>query len=108
MDRDSCRTGAKVSLDYPKHLSSQILQRATVLNHLMGRKVKEYNLIYRASESKFEISKFYSQIANHFHSRDGSHYTLILVKTQHGKVIGGATKLKWEPPHDASEDDGSE
>lgn len=46
-------------------------------------------LLYRASEDKFSIEKFYEKCSNIPH-------TLILIKTDFDKIIGGYTPLIWK------------
>ena len=64
------RRGSKLDLDYPKHINSKAMQNATVMNHLVGKKVKEYKLIYRGSENGFKIEDFYRKMANTYYNRD--------------------------------------
>lgn len=45
----------KSDLSYPKSINSRIVPNATALNHFIMHKVKEYKLIYRASENSYSI-----------------------------------------------------
>lgn len=51
--------------------------------------MKGMKLLYRASENKFSMEKFYEKCSNIPH-------TLILVKTEFNKIIGGYTPLIWK------------
>jgi hypothetical protein len=51
-----------VDLSYPKTINSKIVQDATCLNKIIGKKIKKYHLAYRGSESSFNISEFYRKI----------------------------------------------
>ncbi len=94
----------KVDLSYPKLINSKIVQDATCLNKILGKKIKKYHLAYRGSESSFNIAEFYRKI-NVIQDKILSYFTksniksqivsVILIKTQFGKVIGGLTHLKW-------------
>lgn len=46
-------------------------------------------LLYRASENKFSMEKFYEKCSN-------IHNTLIVMKTEFDKIIGGYTPLTWK------------
>ena len=90
------KKGLIVDLDYPKHINSKSIQNATVLNHLLGRKVKQYKLIYRGSENSFLVEDFYRKMANNYYNRNNEEITtMILVKTKYGRVLGGCTRLRW-------------
>ena len=54
----------KINLDYPKSISSKIIDNCSLVNHFIGRKVKSYELDYRASENNFEVTKFYEKLRN--------------------------------------------
>jgi hypothetical protein len=54
----------KINLDYPKSISSKILDNCSLINHFIGRKVKSYQLDYRASENNFEVTKFFEKLHN--------------------------------------------
>jgi hypothetical protein len=52
----------KTDLSFPKSINSKIISEATALNRLLGRKVKKYQLAYRATENGFSISEFYRKM----------------------------------------------
>ena len=54
----------KINLDYPKSISSKIIDNCSLVNRFIGRKVKSYELDYRASENNFEVTKFYEKLRN--------------------------------------------
>lgn len=98
----------KQDLTYPKHINSKILSSASILNHFLQAKIKQYRLIYRASENGFQIGEFYGKIQRHSFEGErergkgqghgeGS-MTLLLARTEFGRVIGGFTRLKWTRP----------
>ena len=67
-----------------------------MINHLLGRKVKQYKLIYRGSENGFSVEDFYRKMGNVYYNRNHEEITtMVLVKTKYGKVLGGCTKIKW-------------
>ena len=43
----------KINLDYPKYISSKIIDNCSLINHFIGKKVKNYELDFRASEHNF-------------------------------------------------------
>jgi hypothetical protein len=95
----------KTDLTYPKAINSNILRDATVLNRFLFVKIKKYHLVYRGSTNNFSISEFYRKVqlcqkhltekANLKDEKPPQYLSLILVKTEYGKVIGGYTSLKW-------------
>ena len=52
----------KLELTYPKTINSRIVGEATALNKILNRRVKKYQLVYRASENAFSIPQFYSSM----------------------------------------------
>lgn len=92
----------KTDLSYPKFIDSKILGEATQLNHILGRKVKKYHLCYRASENAFCIEEFYRKwkvISEQMAAKTGRPLmSIIIVRTEFGKTLGGFTSLKWLPP----------
>ena len=53
------------------------------------RKIKGFKLLYRASQNEFSVAKFYNKCSN-------IPNTLILIKTEFNKIIGGFTPLCWK------------
>ena len=53
------------------------------------RNVKKANLLYRASENNFSIGEFHRKC-------DGEADTLVLVRTEFNKTIGGYTPIPWK------------
>jgi hypothetical protein len=49
-------------------------------------------LLYRASDNYFSVRKFHEKC-------NGVSNTILFVKTEFGKKIGGYTPLKWESPN---------
>ena len=49
----------------------------------------EMKLVYRASENEFNLSKFHKIC-------DDMENTFTVIKTEHSKLIGGFTPLKWK------------
>jgi hypothetical protein len=92
----------KTDLSYPKFIDSNILSDASQLNHILGRKVKKYHLCYRASENAFSIEEFYRKwrvITEQLMSKTGKSFiSIVIVRTEFGKTLGGFTSLKWLPP----------
>lgn len=92
----------KTDLTYPKFIDSNILSDATQLNHILGRKVKKYHLCYRASENAFNIEAFYRKwkiITEQLVSKTGKTFiSIIIIRTEFGKTLGGFTSLKWFAP----------
>ena len=75
------------------------------MNRLIGKKVKKYHLAYRASESSFNIGEFYRKhnliydsLKANMAKNDQKQelLSLIIAKTEFGKIIGGITALKWD------------
>lgn len=82
------------------------MTEATSINKLITKKIHKYHLVYRASECQFAINDFYKKIAviqrqlkeNHLrHKQTYNMASLILLKTEYGKVLGGYTPIEWEP-----------
>ena len=48
----------------------------------------EFKLLYRASENDFSVAKFHKNC-------DNKSDTLIIAKTEFGRVVGAYTPLKW-------------
>lgn len=60
----------------------------TLEDFMPDKKYKKLTLLYRASENAFEVNKF-------FEACEGISPTLIVIKTAHGKIIGGFTPVPW-------------
>jgi len=95
----------KLDLSYPKTINSKLINSASSINKFLNRKVKKYHLVYRASESSFSIQHFYHIMQttekNLIDSAQKNHkkielMSLILVRNEYGKTLGGFTPLKWE------------
>lgn len=95
----------KTDLTFPKAINSKIVQEASILNRLIGKKVKKYHLTYRATESSFSISEFYRKhnvIFDSFKANMAKSdqkqelLSIIIAKTEFGKITGGITALKWD------------
>jgi hypothetical protein len=59
------------------------------LTNMLGKKIKKFRLLYRASEHNFDVKKFYEKctlISN----------TIVLVHTSYDKKIGGFTPVAWQ------------
>lgn len=56
------------------------MSTASTLNHLLGVKVKEYKLVFRASENNYEIGQFYDKMAKMYHNRKAV-TTVLLLRT---------------------------
>ena len=71
---------------------SKVINRDEAL-HLLGYfnrlSIKSIDLLYRASEEGFSVAKFHQLCDNHPN-------TVVLVRTQFNKVIGGYTPLVWK------------
>lgn len=39
----------KIDLSYPKKIDSKIINDASAINRIVGKKIKKYHLVYRAS-----------------------------------------------------------
>ena len=58
----------KLDLTFPKIINSKIVSEATALNRILNRRVKKYQLVYRASDHGFSIAQFYHTMqATHNH-----------------------------------------
>lgn len=94
----------KLDLTYPRSINSKIVSEASAINRILARKINKYHLAYRATEHAFSISEFYKQIAitskqlrdNQLKHKKTTTTTLILVKTEFGRVLGGCTPLEWQ------------
>ena len=67
---------------------SKILDNSDFIETLFDTPVAEFKLLYRASENNFSCHKFHQEC-------DGKENTLVVAKTEFGKVIGGFTPLRW-------------
>ena len=61
----------------------------TGVKNKLNKKIKNYRLLFRASENKYKASNFHSKC-------DGYNNTLTLVKTKNGKIFGGFTDAQWD------------
>ena len=57
-------TNATKSCCYHKIKPSENKKETPLINHFIGRKVKSYQLDYRASENNFEVTKFFEKLHN--------------------------------------------
>ena len=53
------------------------------------RSITNATLLYRASEHNFSVKEFHQLC-------DGETNTLVLAKTEFGKIIGGFTSIPWK------------
>ena len=53
------------------------------------KKIVNFKLLFRASEHNFEAKAFHEYC-------DGKPQTILLVKTNYGKIIGGYTPIEWQ------------
>lgn len=67
---------------------SIIVDNSDVIETFFETPVAEFKLLYRASENNFSASKFH-QIC------DGKGDTMIVAKTEFGKIIGAFSPLRW-------------
>ena len=47
------------AFSHPRSIPSYLISSPTSLNYFLSSKIKSYKLIFRASEQKFSIEKFY-------------------------------------------------
>lgn len=75
-------------------LKSHLVTDKSELNFILEQLnyPRDMKLLYRASQHQFSISKFH-QIC------DNEDNTFTIIKTEHGKHIGGFTPLKWKTKH---------
>ena len=52
-------------------------------------------LLYRASENNFEVTAFHKLC-------DNKAYTITLLKTSYGKIIGGYTPIEWKSSNEGT------
>ena len=70
-------------------LFSRITNDFRGINDFFENKFEKVNLLYRASEHEFLVSKFHERC-------DGHRNTLTIILTEHGRVIGGFTPISWQ------------
>jgi hypothetical protein len=54
----------------------------------LGKKIKKYNLLFRASENNYRAANFHTKC-------DGRNNTLTIVETKNGRIFGGFTDASW-------------
>jgi hypothetical protein len=67
---------------------SKIIDNSDFIETLFDVPIAEFKLLYRASENNFSCFKFHQNC-------DGKENTLVVAKTEFGKVIGGYTPYAW-------------
>ena len=69
-------------------ISSKISQESGYIKSLFKKTPVNFTLLYRASENDFSALKFHEKC-------DNIPNTMLLVRTEFDKVIGGFTPLAW-------------
>lgn len=85
-----CNT--KTSILSVESFDSNIVREKHEFQTLMSffdRKIISFKLLFRASEENFLVTKFYKKCSN-------IPNTLILIKTELNKIIGGYTPVCWK------------
>ena len=54
----------------------------------LGKKIKKYNLLFRASENNYRAANFHTKC-------DGRNNTVTIVETKNGRIFGGFTDASW-------------
>ena len=54
----------------------------------LGKKIKKYNLLFRASENNYRAANFHTKC-------DGKNNTVTIVETKNGRIFGGFTDASW-------------
>lgn len=74
-----------------------------MLNRLINKRIVKYNLVYRASENGFKLNRFYESYTKDVHDyrrkildKVKPYWSLVLLKTEFGKVLGGVTAVDWD------------
>ena len=80
---------------YIQNYSDLIFIEKEIIKQL-GKKVKSYNLIYKASRDGSKSSDFHNKC-------DNANYNLSIVKTKKGRLFGGFTTQNWK--ENTKEDD---
>jgi hypothetical protein len=69
-------------------INSKIISDSESIKSMFDRAVDKVDLLFRASEKKFDIREFHKAC-------DENEHTLVLIETEFGKVIGGYTPIAW-------------
>jgi len=69
-------------------INSRIISDCESIKSLFNQPVDKVDLLFRASEKKFDIRDFHKAC-------DEINNTLVLIETEFGKVIGGYTPIAW-------------
>lgn len=70
------------------HINSKIVKELALVKSFFTEKVDKLELLFRASERKFDIREFHRTC-------DGRTNTIVFIETEFGKVIGGYTPVAW-------------
>lgn len=76
-----------------KNIDTKILSTSEEIGALISffdkKPIKKLSLLYRASENGFSTPVFYDKCSN-------IPNTVIIAKTENGKIIGGFTPIPWK------------
>ena len=74
--------------NFPLIIDSHITQECDHIKSMFKKQPSKFNILYRASDHGFSIAKFHEIC-------DNIPNTLVLIKTEFGRVIGGYTPVPW-------------